>query len=126
MRVTWDAIARAETNIATYRRISFTGKSGQKYYFHAWPLQTRFKALGAVFFVTKRSLENKTYLRSANHEGIFIGKTSNLGEPLATQGQLDRFTKHGANCICVHLVENEERRLAAEQDLIAGNTTACN
>ena len=117
---------KAETRIATYRRIFFTGKSGQKYYFHAWPLATRFKSLGAVFFVTKRSLDNKTYLRSASHEYIYIGKTDNLNAPLASQGDLDRFAKHGANCVCVHLVANEEQRLAAEQDLIAGNNTHCN
>ena len=115
-----------EKSIATYRRISFTGKSGQKYYFHAWPLGTRFKALGAVFFVTRRTMENKNYMRSANHETIFIGKTGNLGDPIATPGQLDRFTKHGANCVCIHLVEDEDRRLVTEQDLLAGNSTTCN
>lgn len=119
-------IPQAETDIPTYRRIFFTGKSGQKYDFHAWPLETRFKSLGAVFFVTKRSLENKTYLRSGSHESVFIGQTDNLSAPLASQTLLDRFAKHGANCICVHLVANEERRLAAAQDLIAGNSTHCN
>ncbi len=79
-----------------------------------------------MFFVTRRSLENKTYLRSASHEYIFIGKTDNLNAPLASQIELDRFAKHGANCICVHLVASEEQRLVAEQDLIAGNRTHCN
>lgn len=120
------SILRAETDITTYRRIFFTGKSGQKYDFHAWPLETRFKPMGAVFFVTRRSHENKTYLRSGSHESIFIGKTGDLSAPLGSQTLLDRFTKHGANCVCVHLVANEERRLAAEQDLIAGNSTHCN
>lgn len=82
--------------------------------------------MGAVFFVTKRSLDNKTYLRSASHEYIFIGKTDNLNAPLASPNELDRFAKHGANCVCVHLVANEQQRLAAEQDLIAGNSTHCN
>ena len=117
---------QAETDIATYRGITFTGKSGQKYYFHAWPLETRFKSVAAVFFVTKRGFDNKTYVRSACHERIFIGQTDNLSAPFATQFQLDRFTKHGANCICVCVVANGEQRIAAEQDLIAGNTTSCN
>ena len=127
MRVLWEMRhPTSGEHIATYRRIVFTGKSGQKYYFHAWPLATRFKSLGAVFFVTKRSLDNKTYVRSARHEYIFIGKTDNLNAPLASQDALERFARHGANCICVHLVANEAQRLAAEQDLIAGNNTHCN
>ena len=71
-------------------------------------------------------MENKNYMRSANHETIFIGKTGNLGDPIATPGQLDRFTKHGANCVCIHLVEDEGHRLVTEQDLLAGNSTTCN
>jgi len=80
----------------------------------------------AVFFVTKRSFDNKTYFRSACHERIFIGQTDNLSAPLATQFQLDRFTRQGANCICVHVVADEEQRVAAQRDLIAGNSTSCN
>ena len=115
-----------ETDIATYRGVTFSGKSGQKYYFHAWPLETRFKSVPAVFFVTKRSFDNKNYVRNACHERIFIGQTDNLSAPLATQFQLDRFTKLGANCICVCVLANGEQRIAAQQDLLASNNTSCN
>ena len=112
--------------MATYGGITFVGKSGEKYYFHAWPLETRFRAVGAVYFVTKRVFNNKTYGRRAGHEGIYIGQTGNLTDPFATHSQLGCFKKHGANCVCVYLDANEERRLAVAQDLIAAHTTSCN
>ena len=111
--------------MATYGGITFTGKSGEKYYFHAWPLETKFKSVAAVYFVTKRTFNNKTY-RIAGHESIYIGQTGNLTDPFATHAQLGCFRKHGANCVCVHVVADEERRIAVEQDLIAGHTTSCN
>lgn len=82
--------------------------------------------MGAVFFITKRVHNDKTYHRRASHEGIFIGQTEDLSGSLAIQSQLDRFTKHGANCVCIHAVANAEQRIAATQDLLAGNSTSCN
>ena len=126
MRVTsGPGSSQAETHMATYGGITFAGKSGEKYYFHAWPLKTRFKSVAAVFFVTKRNFSNKTY-RIAGHEGIFIGQTASLSDPLATPILLERFMKHGANCICVLPIADAERRLAVEQDLMAAHNTSCN
>ena len=105
--------------------VTFSGKSGEKYYFQVWPLETRFRSVAAVYFVTKRVRENQTYDRAC-HEGIYIGQTENLTGLFATQSRLDLFKKHGANCVCVYLVKNEERRLAVEQDLIAVHTPPCN
>jgi hypothetical protein len=111
--------------MAGYGGITFTGKSGEKYFFHAWPLQTRFKAIAAVYFVTKRSYSNKTY-RIAGHDGIYIGQTASLADPFATQAYLDCFGKHGANCVCVHLLEDEDRRRAVERDMMDAHPTTCN
>lgn len=114
-----------KTNMATYGGITFNGKSGEKYYFKAWPLQTRFNPLGAVYFVTKRVFSDKNY-RRASHESIFIGQTPDLTVPLATPLQLACFEKQGANCICVFVDASEERRLAVAQDLLAAHSTTCN
>jgi hypothetical protein len=108
--------------MATFGGITFTGKSGEKYFFHAWPLETLFGAVAAVFYVTKRSFSNKTY-RIASHEGIYIGQTANLTDPLA---QIDRFRKLGANCICVHVLADEARRQLVAQDMLAAHNTSCN
>jgi hypothetical protein len=111
--------------MANYGGITFTGKSGEKYFFRAWPLETHFKSVAAVYFVTKRGFSNKTY-RIAGHEGIYIGQTTNLTDPFATQAHLDCFGKHGANCVCVLVIENEERRRAVEQDMLSAHSTSCN
>lgn len=105
--------------------ITFSGKSGEKYRFDAWSLETRFKPLGAVYFVTKRAQNDGTYNR-ASHDSIYIGQTANLADPFATQSQFDCFRKHGANCICLYVLEGEEQRIAVEEDLIALHSTHCN
>jgi hypothetical protein len=108
-----------------YGSITFTGKSGEKYRFDAWTLETRFKALGAVYFVTKRVLENTTYNR-ASHDNIYIGQTATLADPFDTHSRFACFTKYGANCVCVHLLESEDRRIAVENDLLESHSTHCN
>ena len=115
----------AKTIMATFGGITFNGKSGEKYYFKAWPLQTRFNPLGAVYFVTRRVFSDKTY-RRASHESIYIGQTTDLTNPFAPPLQLACFDKHGANCICVYVDASEERRIAITQDLMAAHRTTCN
>ena len=108
-----------------YPDITFTGKSGGKYRFQAWSLDTRFKPMAAAYIVTKRAQDNSTY-RRASHDSIYIGQTGNLADPFGTESQFDCFRKHGANCICICLFENEEQRIAVEEDLIALHSTHCN
>jgi len=108
-----------------YGSITFTGKSGEKYRFDAWSIETRFKALGAVYFVTKRTQENATYNRAA-HDNIYIGQTANLADPFETHSRFACFTKYGANCVCIHVLEGEERRIGVENDLLELHSTHCN
>lgn len=108
-----------------YGSISFTGKSGERYRFDAWSLDTRFRARGAVYFVTRRQQENATYSR-ASHDRIFIGHTADLAGQYDTYSQSERFAKHGANCICILLIEDEEQRIAVANDLLGGPSTHCN
>jgi len=108
-----------------YPDITFSGKSGEKYRFQAWSLETRFKPMAAVYLVTKRAFDSATYNRAC-HDSIYIGQTANLADPFATGSLFDCFTKHGANCICIYLLEDEEQRIAVEQDLVALHSTHCN
>jgi hypothetical protein len=105
--------------------VTFVGKSGERYHFQAWSLQAGFKSIAAVYFVTKRAYDNGTYHR-ASHDGIYIGQTTDLSGALAAEGQLDRFRKYGANCVCVHVLADEERRIAVERDLLDAHHTHCN
>lgn len=114
-----------KTPPASQGKVSFTGKSGRQHVFWAWPLDTRFKPVAAVYFITKRAYRNSTY-RMASHDAIYIGQTENLAETFAATVSLERYLQHGANCICVFLLADAEQRLAIEQDLLASNSTYCN
>ncbi|MGH8660919.1 MAG: hypothetical protein ACREUB_04055 [Burkholderiales bacterium] len=105
--------------------VIFVGKSGERYHFQVWSLDARFKSVAAVYFVTKRAYDNNTY-RRASHEGIYIGQTEDLSGSLAAEAQLERFSKYGANCVCVYVLADAERRIAVEQDLLDAHRTHCN
>lgn len=105
--------------------IFFSGKSGEKYHFQVWPMETRFKPVAAVYLVTKRAYDNNSY-RRACHDAIYIGQTEDLSGALAAGAQLERFKKFGANCICVLALADEARRIAIEQDLLDAHSTHCN
>jgi hypothetical protein len=105
--------------------VTFVGKSGERYHFQAWDLEAKFKSIAAVYFVTRRAYDNSTY-RRACHDGIFIGQTGDLSSALADEGQIQRFRKYGANCVCVHVVADEARRIAVERDLLDVHHTHCN
>jgi hypothetical protein len=102
--------------------VVFNGKSGEKYRFEAWPMETRFQPAAAVYFVTKREVAVGTFTR-AGHENMFLGQTSDLSAPLGTAAQLAWFEKHGANCVCIYSAENEAQRVAIQKDLESGYPT---
>jgi hypothetical protein len=109
--------------MAKYASLIVTGKSGERYCFQTWPFQTRFRPVGAVFFVTKRVLTNTTF-RRAHHEVIRIGQTSSMSDPLGTPSDLAAFEKHGANCVCVYPASDETYRLQMVKDLAESHSPA--
>lgn len=117
MGVAWVDDGASEVAVAKYASLILTGKSGARYCFQTWPFQTRFRAVGAVFFVTKRVLTNTTF-RRAHHEVIHIGQTSSMSNPLGTPTDLAAFEKHGANCVCVYPASDEAYRIDMVKDLV--------
>lgn len=105
--------------------INFTGTSGRSYAFQAWPIDTRFKPVAAVYFVTKRAFLNRTY-NTASHDAIYIGQTDNLANAFGAKVSLERFLKHEANCVCVHPLVDPELRDAIVRDLLGRHSTYCN
>ena len=103
------------------RTIVFKGRSGERYYFQSWPFDTKFKPLGGVYIVTKRSQDDSTFASRASHQSLVIGHTDNLAEGLFSRSQRTKLSAQGANCICVCAVPDAERRAAIEADLIDGN-----
>jgi hypothetical protein len=105
----------------TIGTVIFKGKSGEEYRFNAWPLTAKFKAVGGVYIVTKRSFEDRTFTTKASHQPLVIGHTADLADALITRSQLEKLTAQGANCICVLAVADPVRRGEIEKDLIDGN-----
>jgi hypothetical protein len=99
----------------------FQGKSGERYAFQAWPLGTRFKAIGAVFIFTKRTFEDRTFTSKASHQVLRIGQTASLTASLVSAAEAHKIGAQGANCICVYSEPIEARRTAVERDLLEGN-----
>lgn len=100
--------------------VTFKGRSGERYRFQAWPLETRFKAVGGVYIVTRRSFEDRTFPTKARHQSLAIGQAANLAEALS-KADRTKLIAHGANCVCVLAVADEARRSVIEKDLVEGN-----
>ena len=105
--------------------ISFAGTSGRQYAFQVWPMDTRFKPVAAVYFVTKRAYRNRTY-HTASHDAIYIGQTDSLADAFSNTASLERFQKFEANCVCVHPLADPAHRIAIVQDLLGVHSTYCN
>ena len=101
--------------------VIFQGKSGERYRFQAWPMDTRFKALGGIYIVTQRQCLDRTFPSKATHRCLAIGQTADLAASALTKTDLTKLTAQGANCICVYAVPEEARRMEIEKDLIEGN-----
>lgn len=101
--------------------IPFQGRSGERYRFQAWPMDTKFRAVGGIYLVTRRECLDRTFQSKASHRCLAIGQTADLATSALTRTDLAKLEKQGANCICVLAVPDEARRLEIEKDLIEGN-----
>jgi hypothetical protein len=101
---------------------TFSEASGTKYSFGVYTLDTGFKNIGAVYIYTKRTVNEG----KGTHEFLYIGETEELANRLSGHEKLPCVYRHGVNCICVHVEENENTRLKIETDLRHANDTPCN
>lgn len=101
--------------------INFQGMSGARYSFQAWPMDTKFKATGGIYLVTRRECLDRTFPTKASHRCLAIGQTADLASSALSKSELGLLAKQGANCICVLAVPDPARRTEIEKDLIDGN-----
>jgi hypothetical protein len=101
--------------------VTFRGKSGALYRFEAWPIDTKFKAVGGVYIVTSRTFEDRTFRTKASHRSLAMGQTSDLSRPLFTKSEMNKLYLEEANCICIYPVAAVERRASVEKDLAEAN-----
>lgn len=101
---------------------SFKGQSGKMHEFNVYPLNTYFKAIGAVYAITIRKVTGK----EGRHEILYVGQTTDLSERFDDHHKQDCFDRHRANCICIHAEGHAQTRLAIEKDLCNYHAPICN
>ena len=95
--------------------VKFSGASGTRYAFAAYPLETVFaQGFSGVYVVTRRKRGKSK--SGFVHKRICTGQSDGLFQPLASEEQ--SFSARGANCICVHAEKDKGAREKIEQDLI--------
>lgn len=104
-------------------KVIFEGASGNSWEFNAYTMDTNFKEIGAVYFVTKRTEKSDG---GGEHTRIYVGQTGDLSDRFDNHHQEECFQDHNANCICVHQEDNESTRLSIEADLIENYNPPCN
>ena len=104
--------------------MTLTGGSGKKYQFNVYPLDTEFKALGAVYYISKRT--KKADDTGGTHEQIYIGETGDLSDRFDNHHKEECFAIYEANCVSIHQESDERTRLDIESDLIDPYDPPCN
>ena len=100
--------------------IELTGVSSKKYTFNVYSSDTSFKAIGAVYLISKRNHINR------NHDFIYIWETGDLSTRFDNHHRQSCFDKNWYNCISVYTENNEDERLEIETDLIDKYDPPCN
>lgn len=109
--------------MARVSTVTFHGKSGAEYLFEVWHLDQTFNEVGAVYAVTRRYLNAEG---NYSYYIIYVGETGDLSTRFENHHKADCFTEHKANCICTHRENDEDKRLAVEDDLIRHPNPPCN
>ncbi|HUT61658.1 MAG TPA: hypothetical protein VNA25_27785 [Phycisphaerae bacterium] len=95
--------------------VRFSGKSGARHAFAAYPLETVFaRGVSGVYVVTRRKPGKSK--KGFVHKGICTGQSDDLRQSLASDER--SFSARGANCICVHTEKDKGARQKIEQDLV--------
>lgn len=101
---------------------TFEGKVGS-YRFAVYPADTTFKAVGAVYVFSKRTVGSGG---KGTHGLLYIGETDSLADRIPNHEKWPCAKRNGATCVCVHLDESQSSRLEKEADLRAAHSTPCN
>jgi predicted GIY-YIG superfamily endonuclease len=99
--------------------INWTGKSGQQYLYHIYPINSSFKEEGGNYIFAKETTPN-------HWSPVYIGQTKNLNQRLENHEKEKCATRNGATHIHAHLNNTENSRLSEEKDLILKWQPTCN
>lgn len=98
--------------------ISLLGKSGKKYTFDIYTLDTKFNSVGGVYVFI--------HLHDSLYDLIYCGQTQDLSTRFDNHHKQDCIDSHNATHICVMRVDSEVKRTEIETDILANNYFPCN
>jgi hypothetical protein len=93
--------------------LTIPGKSGKKYKFDAYPLQTVWTRISAVYIVTHRDVLPDGGME---HVCIHLGESQNLQE--MPPSSVTTLKGHRANCFCILREDDEVRRRQIIEDIL--------
>ena len=95
--------------------VVLSGLSGRTYRFGVFPLDARFRNMGAVYVFSHRTLDSAG---KDNHAPVYIGQTGKLADGLSDHRNRSNIKEHEANCVCIHIDWDEKLRSRIEKDLM--------
>jgi len=104
-------------------QVAFQGRSGKSYDFRIYVWDTRFKPVPGVYVVASRTVEPG---RQPQYQPLFAGTGADLSAVLKSHPRDECFQMYYANVIGVLKEENESRRKAVLDDLLAALAPPCN
>lgn len=99
--------------------VRIEGASGNVYKFRAYPLETKFMHVGAIYFITSRHLRSD---RKISHSRIYCGQTSDLSKLYTSIAKIMNFQDYDANCVCILPRVEEALRVKIESDIHSNYT----
>ncbi|MDY6789718.1 MAG: GIY-YIG nuclease family protein [Thermodesulfobacteriota bacterium] len=103
--------------------LTLIGVSGKKYTFDVYPYGTIFEAIGAVYYISRRTEKADG---TGSHDQIYIGETEDLSERFDNHHKKTCFKMYSANCINIYEESDEGKRPNIEKDLIDAYNPPCN
>ena len=103
--------------------LTLKGVSGNEYKFNVYPLNTDFKSIGGIYYISKRIVKENGI---GSHSKLYIGQTEDLSERFDNHHKWDCFEENSANAISIYREESKDERLGIEKDLIDNYEPPCN
>lgn len=94
--------------------VRIRGVSGRIYTFRAYPIETAFARVGAVYFISSRNHQPDGRI---SHSRIYCGETGNLSTRPDVVNSANSFKINNANCICILPKEDGSLRAEIERDI---------
>lgn len=102
--------------------LTLKGCSEKKYVFSVYPIDTSFKSLGGVYYISKRIVTDG----KVSHTHIYLGVTDDFSTRLNNHHKKDCFEKNQANCVSILLCDEEDERFEIEKDILCNYNFKCN